>query len=79
MIKDDTENLIYEVYDKNGHKYIKLISSQTEKDQGKYNLQFHSADKLKIHDGYAYYIYRPFESTQEKFFYRELIKLEKTN
>lgn len=79
MLKDNIENLIYAVYDKNGHKYIKLISSQTGKDQGKYTLQFHSADKLKVHDGYAYYIYRPFESTQEKFFYRELIKLDKTN
>jgi hypothetical protein len=79
MLKDDIENLIYAVYDKNGHKYIKQISSQTGKDIGRYSLQFHSADKLKIHDGYAYYIYRPFESTQEKFFYRELIKLENTN
>lgn len=79
MIKDDIENLIYAVYDKNGHKYIKQISTQTGKDIGRYSLQFHSADKLKIHDGYAYYIYRPFESTQEKFFYRELVKLEKTN
>jgi hypothetical protein len=79
MLKDDIENLIYAVYEKNGHKYIKQISSQTGQDIGKYSLQFHSADKLKIHNGYAYYIYRPFESTQEKFFYRELIKLEKNN
>ena len=73
MLKDDIENVVYAVYDKNGHKYLKRISSQNGKDQGKYTLQFHSADKIKIHDGYAYYIYRPFESTQEKFFYRELI------
>jgi len=79
MLKDDIENLIYAVYDKNGHKYIKQISTQTGKPLGKYTLQFHSADKLKIHDGYIYYIYRPFESTQEKFFYRELIKLENSN
>ena len=77
MLKDDIENLIYAVYDKNGHKYIKQISTQTGKELGKYNLQFHSADKLKIHDGYVYYIYRPFESTQEKFFYRELITLDR--
>jgi hypothetical protein len=76
MLKDDIENLIYAVYEKNGHKYIKRINSKTGKEEGKYNLQFHSADKLKIHDGYAYYIYRPFESTQEKFFYREYIKFE---
>jgi hypothetical protein len=77
MLKDDIENLIYAVYDKNGHKYLKQISSRTGKDLGKYTLQFHSADKLKIHDGYVYYIYRPFESTQEKFFYRELISLDR--
>jgi hypothetical protein len=77
MLKDDIENLIYAVYDKNGHKYLKQISTKTGQELGRYNLQFHSADKLKIHDGYAYYIYRPFESTQEKFFYRELIRLDK--
>ncbi len=79
MLKDDINNLVYAVYEKNGHKYIKQISTHTGQDIGRYNLQFHSADKLKIHDGYAYYIYRPYESTQEKFFYRELIKLENTN
>lgn len=79
MLKDDINNLVYAVYDKNGHKYIKQISTQTGKDLGKYSLQFHSADKIKIHDGYVYYIYRPYESTQEKFFYREFIKLENTN
>ncbi|MES2513881.1 MAG: carboxypeptidase-like regulatory domain-containing protein [Bacteroidota bacterium] len=77
MLKDDMENLIYAVYDKNGHKYLKQISSQTGQALGKYTLQFHSADKLKIHNGYVYYIYRPFESTQEKFFYRELIRLDR--
>ena len=77
MLKDDVENTIYAVYEKNGHKYIKQISLQNGKEQGRYTLQFHSADRLKIHDGYAYYIYRPFESTQEKFFYRELITLSK--
>ncbi len=77
MLKDDIENLVYAVYDKNGHKYLKQISTQTGKELGKYTLQFHSAVKLKIHDGYVYYIYRPFESTQQKFFYRELVRLEK--
>lgn len=76
MLKDDIENNIYAVYAKSGRKYIKHICTRTGKELGKYNLQFHSAEKLKIHDGYAYYIYRPFESTQEKFFYRELIKLQ---
>ena len=79
MLKDDIENNIFAVYDKNGHKYIKEISEISGKEKGKYTLKFHSAEKLKIHNGYAYYIYRPFESTQEKFFYRELIKFEDRN
>ncbi len=78
MLKDEIENKVYAVYEKNGHKYIKEISLRTGREMGKYNLQFHSADKIKIQDGYAYYIYRPFESTQQKFFYRELISLQKT-
>ncbi|MBS1637860.1 MAG: carboxypeptidase-like regulatory domain-containing protein [Bacteroidetes bacterium] len=76
MVKDDVENTIYAVYDRNGHKYLRLIDYRTGKNKGLYNLQFHSADKIKIRDGYAYYIYRPFESTQQKFLYRELIRLE---
>jgi hypothetical protein len=75
MLKDDIENSIYAVYDKNGHKYLKLIDHQNGKDKGKYKLIFHSADKVKVRDGYVYYVYRPFESTQEKFLYRERINL----
>lgn len=77
LLKDEVESSIYAVYDKNGHKYIKQINYMNGKELGKYSLQFHSADKLKVHNGYAYYIYRPFESTQQRFFYRELIKLDK--
>lgn len=76
MVKDELENAIYAVYDRNGHKYLRQIDHRTGKDRGLYSLQFYSADKIKVRDGYAYYIYRPFESTQQKFLYRELIRLE---
>lgn len=74
MVKDDIGNSIYAIYNKNGHKYLKQIDHNTGKEIGKYNLQQHSAEKIKVRDGYAYYVYRPFESTQEKFLYRELIR-----
>lgn len=74
MVKDDFGNQIYAIYDKNGHKYLKRINHRTGMEMGKYNLQFYSADRIKIRDGYVYYIYRPFESTQEKFLYREFIQ-----
>jgi hypothetical protein len=75
MVKDEIGNSIYAVYASNGHKYIKLIDHHDGKDKGKYKLVFHSADKVKVRDGYIYYVYRPFESTQEKFLYRERIDL----
>jgi hypothetical protein len=77
MLKDDIENTIYAVYAKDGHKYLKLIDHRDGKDKGKYKLIFHSGDKVKVRDGYIYYVYRPFESTQEKFLYRERITLSR--
>jgi hypothetical protein len=37
-------------------------------------LYYKYPEKLKVKNGYAYYIYRPFESLQNKYLYRE--KLE---
>lgn len=79
MLKDDIENTIYAVYAKDGHKYIKLIDQRDGKDKGKYKLIFHSGEKVKVRDGFIYYVYRPFESTQEKFLYRERINLSQKN
>lgn len=79
MLKDEIENAMYAVYAKDGHKYIKLIDHNNGKEKGKYKLIFHSGDKVKVRDGYIYYVYRPFESTQEKFLYRERITLSNKN
>jgi len=76
MVMDPLENKIYAIYDRNGHKYIKYINNHNGQAQGQYTLQFHSAEKMKVRDGFVYYIYRPFDSTQERFLYREMIKLE---
>jgi len=75
MIKDDVENRVFAVFAKNGHKYLKEIDNRSGEIKGKYKLIFHSADKIKARDGYVYYVYRPFESTQEKFLYREKVSL----
>lgn len=70
---DDYENKVYAFFSKNEHHYLKQIDFQTGKEIKTYKLKHPSAEKIKIRDGYVYYIYRPFESTQEKFLYRERI------
>lgn len=71
---DEPENKVYAFFSKDGHHYLKQINHQTGKEILTYKLQHHSAEKIKIRDGYVYYVYRPFGSTQERFLYRERIR-----
>ncbi|MDP2386052.1 MAG: carboxypeptidase-like regulatory domain-containing protein [Bacteroidota bacterium] len=77
MLKDFTEDKIYAVYDNSGHKYLKKINTKNGKDEGKYPIIHYSADKIRIRDGYIYYVYRPFGTMQEKYLYKEKILLDK--
>ncbi len=71
---DEVENKVYACFSKDQHHYIKQINYQTGKEILTYKLKHHSAQKIKIKNGYVYYVYRPFDSTQEKFLYREKIE-----
>ncbi|PBQ33177.1 hypothetical protein CNR22_15805 [Sphingobacteriaceae bacterium] len=73
LFVDEPENKVYAFFSKDGHHYLKQINHQTGKEVLTYKLQHHSAEKIKIKDGFVYYVYRPFGSTQEKFLYREKI------
>jgi hypothetical protein len=79
IYKDETENKVYGGFSKDGHHYLKYVHHRTGKVKGIYRLQHHSATHIKLKGDYVYYIYRPFESTQEKFLYREKIQLESDN
>jgi hypothetical protein len=71
---DQAENKVYAFFSKDGHHYIKRIDHRTGKEILTYKLKHHSAERIKIKDGFVYYVYRPFGSTQEKFLYRERIE-----
>lgn len=77
VLKDETENKLYARFSRDGRQYLKQIDAHTGQINGIYKLQHHSAERIKIKTGYVYYVYRPFESTQEKFLYRERIQLIK--
>ncbi len=74
LFVDEPENKVYAFYSKDGHHYLKQIDHHTGKEIFTYKLKQHSAEKIKIKDGYVYYVYRPFGSTQERFLYRERIE-----
>ncbi len=74
LFVDEVANKVYAFFSKDGHHYLKQIDHQNGKEINTYKLKHHSAEKIKIKDGYVYYVYRPFDSTQERFLYREKIE-----
>jgi hypothetical protein len=73
VIVDKVKNKAYALYQKNGFYYLKNIDMKTGKIIASFKLINQYVEKIKIKDDYVYYIYRPFESLQEKFVYKELI------
>ncbi len=68
---DKKTSKIWTGYDKNGYTYLKEISLE-DASLGRPNKLFHRyIEKLQIRDGFAYYVYRPFESSQKKYLYKE--------
>jgi hypothetical protein len=59
---------------KNGFYYLKQVSLYSGKIIASYKLTNQYVDQIKVKNGYVYYVYRPFESLQEQFIYKELIK-----
>lgn len=73
LIKDKSNNEIYALYNKGGYNYLKLLNLNTGKSKQTLKLSNRYVEQLTINNGYVYYIYRPFESLQKKFLYREKI------
>lgn len=71
LIQDRATGFIYALFEKNGYSYLGLIDLKTGDIHEKVRLAFQFVDKISVYDNAAYYIYRPFESIQKKFIYKE--------
>jgi len=76
LIQDQTTGEVYAVFNIAGYTYLGLVNLQTGEIKEKVKLEFRYIDKLAIQDNFVYYIYRPFESTQKKFLYKERLPYE---
>lgn len=74
VIADKETGKAYAVYKKNSFTYLKEINLKTGQIISSFKLTYSSVERIKIRNGQVYYIYRPFESLQEKFVYKESIK-----
>ena len=69
--QDRSTGEIYAVYEKDGYTYLGPIDLKTGQVRFKAKMAYRYIEKIRVHNGAAYYIYRPFESTQKKFLYRQ--------
>ncbi len=71
LIQDKGTGKIYAVFEKAGYSYIGLIDVRTGEIGEKVKLVNRYVDKIDIYNNFVYYVYRPFESAQKKYLYRE--------
>jgi hypothetical protein len=62
---------IYTIYEQEGHVYVGLLDLKTGLVVQKVKLAFRYVEKVRIYDNQVYFVYRPFESTQKKFLYKQ--------
>jgi hypothetical protein len=71
LIQDPVTQNIYIVYEQAGYGILKEFSTTTFSETGSYALHFRYAEKIRVFNGDVYYTYRPFESLQKKYLYKE--------
>lgn len=71
LIQDKITGQIYAVFDKAGFSYIGNIDTKSGEIKELVRLEYRYVDKISVHNNFIYYVYRPFESVQKRFLYRE--------
>lgn len=76
LIKDELNTKVYALFLSEGYHYLKDISLNTGKTSTAFKLFYKYSENIKIKSGYVYYIYRPYESLQRKYLYREKLYMD---
>jgi hypothetical protein len=71
LLQDQVTGQIYIVYENAGKTTLQRFDSATGTLGEIILLYFRYADNIIIRDNYIYYVYRPFESLQKKYLYKE--------
>jgi hypothetical protein len=71
LFKDKATQHIYTTSVKHGATNIYQINTTTGKKRHVKQLVHRYASNIRIHDGWVYYVYRPFEDIQNRYLYKE--------
>lgn len=71
IIQDDVSGEIFLYFENSGLVTLRHFNTKTGELGSPIALTFKYPEEVKVHNNSVYYIYRPFESVQKKFLYRE--------
>jgi len=74
LVKDLADEKIYTYFDRQGYHYVKAIDQSTGATGSAMKLTHRYSENIRIRKGYVYYVYRPYESAQKRFLYRERLQ-----
>lgn len=71
LIQDQINGKVYALFLKGGYSYLSEIDQTTGQVLKSFKLYYKYVEQIQIINDEVFYIYRPFESPQKKFLYRE--------
>lgn len=72
LLMDEGNGRFYAVFQKPGGRcWLELVDTETGESKKVIQLKYPYPSGIKVKDAEVYYLYRPFESTQKKFLYKE--------
>ena len=71
LLQDRSSKNVFSAYEVSGHSFIGKVNLSTGEVNEKYRLAYRYVDKIAVIGNFVYYIYRPFESSQKRFLYKE--------
>jgi hypothetical protein len=63
--------VIYAEYEQDGNMYLGIVDVKTGEINEKVKLNYKYVEKIRVHNNKVYYVYRPFESIQKRYLYKE--------
>lgn len=74
LIQDRENDDVYVLFERNGYSYLCRIDSKSGSVSPPQRLHYKYVERIKIINNNVYYIYRPFESIQKKYIYKEKLQ-----
>lgn len=71
LIQDRETGQIYALFDRAGYTYLGWVDTKTGEITQQVKLEYRYVNKVAVHNNFVYYTYRPFESIQKKYLYKE--------